>query len=212
MITRSWKNIVGVISSCNRHTNGSKIILRVPISGLFDVDGKQHNDLITRIAPRGSGQYTSATAAGFNQATLFNGFSTSTNMYQTECANSSEWQLCGGKSKIVFGTGSTPAKYTDYKLENPITEGITGVEYYVAKSYNEDSNNYESIITATFTSTIDTTISEVGVVKSICNVSSYSDYEYPSYYYNVLAAREVLDTPIDVKAGETFTVSMKIDI
>ena len=212
MVTRNWKNIVGVISSCNMSTNGTSRILRVPISGLFDVDGKQHNDLVTRIAPSSAGQYISATAAGFNQATLFNGFSTSTNMYPTECVNSSEWQLCGGKSKIVFGTGTTPAKYTDYKLENPITEGITGVEYYVARSYNEDTNAYEAIITATFTSSIDTTISEVGVVKSICNVSSYSDYEYSSYYYNVLAAREVLETPIEVKAGETFTVSIKIDI
>ena len=212
MITRSWKNIVGVISSCNRSTNSYGRILRVPISGLFDVDGNQHNDLITRIAPNSSGQYLSATAAGFNQATLFNGFSTSTNMYPTECANSSEWQLCGGKSKIVFGTGSTPAKYTDYKLENPITEGITGVEYYVVRSYNEDSNNYESIITATFTSTIDTTITEVGLVKSIFDKDNPSWSENASHYYNVLAAREVLETPLDVKAGETFTVSMKIDI
>lgn len=212
MITRSWKNIVGVISSCNRRTEGSSRILRVPISGLFDVDGKQHNDLIARIAPGSTGQYISATAAGFNQATLFNSFSTNTNMYLAECLTSQDWQLCGGKSKIVFGTGSTPFKYTNYALESPINEGITGVEYYVARSYNEDTNAYETIITATFTSSIDTTISEVGVVKSICNVSSYSDYEYASYYYNVLAAREVLETPIDVKAGETFTVSIKIDV
>lgn len=212
MITRSWKNIVGVISSCNRRTAGSNMILRVPISGLFDVDGRQHNDLIARIAPSGTGQYISATATGFNQATLFNSFSTNTNMYLAECLNAQDWQLCGGKSKIVFGTGSTPFKYTNYALESPINEGITGVEYYVARSYNEDTNAYEAIITATFTSSIDTTISEVGVVKSICNVSSYSDYEYASYYYNVLAAREVLETPIEVKAGETFTVSIKIDI
>ena len=113
---------------------------------------------------------------------------------------------------MVFGTGTTPAKYTDYKLENPINEGITGVEYYVAKSYNEDSNNYEAIITATFTSTIDTTISEIRLVKSIFDHDNASNVEYDSYYYNVLAAREVLNTPIDVKAGETFTVSIKIDI
>lgn len=212
MITRSWKNIVGAIYSCNKYTVTNGSILRVPISGLFDVDGKKHTDLVTRIGHTSSVNYVASTATGFNQATLFNGFSTNTNMYQAECLPNSEWQLCGGKSKIVFGTGNTPFKYTDYKLENPITDGITGVEYYVVRSYNEETNAYEAIITATFTSSINTTISEVGVVKSICNCYDYSYYYDASYYYNVLAAREVLETPIEVKAGETFTVSMKIDI
>lgn len=210
MITRSWKNIVGAIYSGTTYNVNSGSVTRVPISGLFDIGGNQHSTLITRAVTTNGSYANYLTAAGFNQASLFNCFSTNTNMSTVE--SYFNWQLSGGKVKMVFGTGNTPAKYTDYKLENPINEGITGVDYYVAKSYNEDSNNYEAIITATFTSTIDTAISEVGLVKSIFDNDNPSYIEYASYYYNVLAAREVLDTPIDVKAGETFTVSMKIDI
>lgn len=210
MVTRNWKNIVGTIYSDTTYNINSGSVTRVPISGLFAIDGSSRSTLVTRLVTNNGSYANYLTAVGFNQASLFNCFSTDTNINTVE--NYFNWQLSGGKVKMVFGTGTTPAKYTDYKLENPITEGITGVEYYVAKSYNEDSNNYESIITATFTSTIDTTITEVGLVKSIFDKDNSSWAEYAAHYYNVLAAREVLETPIEIKAGETFTVSMKIDI
>ena len=210
MVTRNWKNIVGTIYSDTTYNFNSGSVTRVPISGLFAIDGSPRSTIVTRATYNNSTYANYCTAVGFNQASLFNCFSTNTNINIVE--NYYNWQLSGGKVKMVFGTGTTPAKYTDYKLENPITEGITGVEYYVVRSYNEDSNNYESIITATFTSTIDTTITEVGLVKSIFDNDNPSWAENASYYYNVLAAREVLGTPIEVKAGETFTVSMKIDI
>ena len=210
MVTRNWKNIVGTIYSDTTYNTNVGTVTRVPISGLFAIDGSPRSTIVTRAVVSSSTYSNYITAVGFNQASLFNCFSTNTNINTVE--NYFNWQLSGGKAKMVFGTGTTPAKYTDYKLENPITEGITGVDYYVAKSYNEDSNNYESIITATFTSTIDTTITEVGLVKSIFDKDNASWAEYASHYYNVLAAREVLETPIEVKAGETFTVSMKIDV
>lgn len=210
MVTRNWKNIVGTIYSDTTYNINSGSVTRVPISGLFAIDGSSRSTIVTRLVTNNGSYANYLTAVGFNQASLFNCFSNNTDINTVE--NYFNWQLSGGKVKMVFGTGTTPAKYTDYKLENPITEGITGVEYYVAKSYNEDSNNYESIITATFTSTIDTTITEVGLVKSIFDKDNPSWAEYAAHYYNVLAAREALETPIDVKAGETFTVSMKIDI
>lgn len=210
MVTRNWKNIVGTIYSDTTYNVNSGSVTRVPISGLFAIDGSPRSTIVTRLVTTNGSYANYLTAVGFNQASLFNCFSTNTDINTVE--NYFNWQLSGGKVKMVFGTGTTPAKYTDYKLENPITEGITGVEYYVAKSYNEDSNNYESIITATFTSTIDTTITEVGLVKSIFDKDNPSWAEYAPHYYNVLAAREVLETPIEVKAGETFTVSIKIDI
>ena len=210
MVTRNWKNIVGAIYSDTTYNVNSGSVTRVPISGLFAIDGSSRSTIVTRLVTNNGSYANYLTAVGFNQASLFNCFSNNTNINDVE--NYFNWQLSGGKVKMVFGTGTTPAKYTDYKLENPITEGITGVEYYVAKSYNEDSNNYEAIITATFTSTIDATITEVGLVKSIFDKDNPSWAEYAAHYYNVLAAREVLETPIDVKAGETFTVSMKIDI
>ena len=210
MVTRNWKNIVGTVYSDTTYNVNNDTITRVPISGLFAIDGSSRNTLVTRLVKTNATYANYLTAVGFNQASLFNCFSNNTNINTTE--NYFNWQLSGGKVKMVFGTGTTPAKYTDYKLENPINEGITGVDYYVVKSYNEDSNNYEAIITATFTSTIDTTITEVGLVKSIFDADNPSWAEQASHYYNVLAAREVLETPIEVKAGETFTVSIKIDI
>lgn len=210
MVTRNWKNIVGAIYSGTTYNVNDGTITRVPISGLFAIDGSSRSTLVTHLVKIHATYANYYTAVGFNQASLFNCFSNNTNINAIE--NYFNWQLSGGKVKMVFGTGTTPAKYTDYKLENPITEGITGVEYYVVRSYNEDSNNYEAIITATFTSTINTTITEVGLVKSIFDNDNPIYSEYASYYYNVLAAREVLETPIDVKAGETFTVSIKIDI
>ena len=210
MVTRNWKNIVGTIYSDTTYNVNGGTVTRVPISGLFAIDGSPRSTIVTRVVLTNATYANYQTAVGFNQASLFNCFSNNTNINNTE--NYFNWQLSGGKVKMVFGTGTTPAKYTDYKLENPINEGITGVDYYFAKSYNEDSNNYEAIITATFTSTIDTTITEVGLVKSIFDADNPAWAEQASHYYNVLAAREVLETPIDVKAGETFTVSMKIDI
>lgn len=210
MVTRNWKNIVGTVYSDTTYNVNDGTITRVPISGLFAIDGSSRSTLVTRLVKISATYANYYTAVGFNQASLFNCFSNNTNISTVE--NYFNWQLSGGRVKMVFGTGTTPAKYTDYKLENPINEGITGVEYYVVKSYNEDSNNYEAIITATFTSTINTTITEVGLVKSIFDDNNPTYSEYASYYYNVLAAREVLDTPIEVKAGETFTVSIKIDI
>lgn len=210
MVTRNWKNIVGTVYSDTTYNVNNDTVTRVPISGLFAIDGSPHSTLVTRLVRVHATYANYYTAVGFNQASLFNCFSNNTNINTVE--NYFNWQLSGGKVKMVFGTGTTPAKYTDYKLENSINEGITGVEYYVVRSYNEDYNNYEAIITATFTSTINTTITEVGLVKSIFDNNTPSYSEFASYYYNVLAAREVLDTPIDVKAGETFTVSIKIDI
>ena len=146
MVTRNWKNIVGTIYSDTTYNTNVGTVTRVPISGLFAIDGSSRSTIVTRALVSNSTYSNYITAVGFNQASLFNCFSNNTNINAVE--NYFNWQLSGGKVKMVFGTGTTPAKYTDYKLENPITEGITGVDYYVAKSYNEDSNNYESIITA----------------------------------------------------------------
>lgn len=101
-------------------------------------------------------------------------------------------------SVIVFGSGSAEVHPDDYKMSEPIP--VQG-SYRVVSSTTSASTSGMNF-TNTLTSVVEwqgdtTTISEIGLYFG------YSDYGY-------LLARELLQSPITVNNGDTFTVSMKL--
>lgn len=99
-------------------------------------------------------------------------------------------------STFIYGTGNTPVTADDYCLASPITiqSGYTNR----SATITTDTMNFK--ITATMVvewSGAETTISEIGMYYG------FQDYGW-------LLAREVLDSPITVNNGDTFTVSMVI--
>lgn len=97
---------------------------------------------------------------------------------------------------IVFGSGTTPPKKTDYKLNNHITTGLT---------YNNNgtsTNNYvvSWVQTVQNTSTEQITITEVGLFSSL-------DEDQPT----LLLTRTVLDNPVILQPNEVKTFTITID-
>ena len=101
-------------------------------------------------------------------------------------------------SILIFGTGTTPAQDTDYCLESPIPlqTGYSVTSATVSKSTNGDSYS-DTLTFVVVWNREDAEITEIGLYDG------YSDYGW-------LLAREVLKTPISVKNGDTFTVSMTL--
>ena len=92
---------------------------------------------------------------------------------------------------IGVGTGTTPANYLDNDLE---TGGIA-IETGTAKV-----RDGKIIISAAYTPTEDTTITEIGVFAGLDTNS-----------YGILLTRTVFDTPVTIKANTTKTFSITID-
>lgn len=103
-----------------------------------------------------------------------------------------------GHSKgIVLGSGTTPPKYSDYKMEN----WATGLTY---SNNSATWNNPNVILTqsATNNTKADIVVTEVGMFGM--------DSDSNTGYDKVLYTRNVID-PVTIKPGETKTFTIKID-
>ena len=96
-------------------------------------------------------------------------------------------------SGVSFGTGTTPANTTDYKLKNSLPSTQISVSTPSAVSYSRVDTYEEYSVTFGVTNkTADViTISEVGLTAS------------PQTAYPVLVDRTVLDTPVTIPAGQS---------
>lgn len=105
---------------------------------------------------------------------------------------------------LMVGTGTTTPTSTDYTLESPIESNLTHVSSACSKGYNSTTNKSSYVITRTFTYTgsSNITITEIGVFHNGRDASNY---------YAFLLSRELLDTPLTVSPGETFTVTMTLE-
>lgn len=105
---------------------------------------------------------------------------------------------------VFFGSGATPATQYDYKLETPITSGLSIVnpsQY----SFNDNGNGqwtFSASYVVTNTTTAEITIREIGIVTAV-NTDS-------STYYPVLMERTVLDEPITIPAGDAKLITVKL--
>ena len=96
--------------------------------------------------------------------------------------------------KIAIGSGTTPPSIDDYTLESLISIAIASFQL------NEDMGIVT--ISASFTPSEDITINEVGLFIRMTDGAGH--------WFEVLVDRTVLDTSIQVSAGQTATVAYKI--
>lgn len=102
-------------------------------------------------------------------------------------------------STIFVGSGNTTPTREDYKLESIIEENLT----VVSANENLTGNNIVLDKTFTYSGTQDITIAEIGLYKKTIVSST-------GMYNTICFVREVLDTPITISNGDTFTVTMTI--
>ena len=103
------------------------------------------------------------------------------------------------------GTGETAPTLTDYALATDVTASFSNFTVTVNTTYS----NGQEITTAVFTGNNNTgnaiTIKEVGLYKPINSGGTASSY------VNTMLVREVLDTPIELAAGDGFNFAFTWD-
>jgi len=115
-------------------------------------------------------------------------------------ARTEKFTLDSALEGISFGTGTTPAKETDYNLENTITSGITVTLTSNVVRMDGDSPYHEWTFTVTNTGSEELTITEVGYKQSVSCVI------VPGYTTGmsavVLLDRQVRSQPLTLQAGD----------
>ena len=100
------------------------------------------------------------------------------------------------KGGVLFGAGTAPATVQDYKLDAPIT---TGLSIIIPNNFTYAKGNSFQDVAVTYgvtnTSSSEITISEIGLVATI--------YVSGNLYESILVDRTVLDTPVTIPAGES---------
>lgn len=94
------------------------------------------------------------------------------------------------KYKIAIGRGTTPPRKTDYSLADQITESVCNIDMQggMATAFLAYKNTTDS----------DITVTEVGLLTDAGPMSW-------------MLARELLENPVTVKAGEVKTFSITLD-
>lgn len=108
------------------------------------------------------------------------------------------------RPNLVVGSGTTPASASDYRLESEITTLTCSVITGVSDPIN-GTVTYKKTMTNKSSETI--SVSEIGLVRPAWSYPSKGSTSGGTVF-TVLGYREVLDTPIVVPAGDTFTVSI----
>lgn len=106
--------------------------------------------------------------------------------------------------RVKIGTGTTPPKVTDYKIESEIDASKYQASVSNIKVTNFDNEGSTQCINVTVTniSGEPLTVSEIGLENWAGNVFS-DDFHF-------LLAREVFDTPITISPGGVQAFSLKL--
>ena len=131
------------------------------------------------------------------------------NAMSTAVANSNSGSYCS--PGVYFGSGSTPAAKSDYKLESPITSGLTIVNPYIknrAIPMETEEGKYSYVVAFSLQNTSSETINiyEIGLFGE----ADYYKSSSSTTHYAVLFNREVLDTPISIAPGEVKVITYKL--
>ena len=112
-------------------------------------------------------------------------------------------QLKTRNISFQFGSGTTAPSYTDYALETDITNSISNISFTTDSSASSEGAKTTYIITGVNSSNSSITISEIGLCKNF--YTSYNRLLDVPF----MLVREVLDTPITVAAGDSFTLTFE---
>ena len=107
------------------------------------------------------------------------------------------------KGGVSFGAGTAPATVQDYKLDAPIT---TGLSIIFPKNFTyAKGNSFEDVAVTygvTNISSSEITISEIGLVATV--------FVSGNLYNSMLVDRTVLDAPVTIPAGESKQITYTI--
>lgn len=110
-----------------------------------------------------------------------------------------------GSYGVQFGSGTTPAKATDYCLESPVALTFSNPSAVLT---NRTPEGIEHTVTFGVSADNDVTISEVGCfVATDATVNGSNAGSNP-----ILIDRTVLETPIAIKAGQSKQISYTIRV
>jgi hypothetical protein len=138
---------------------------------------------------------------------LLNIFSNTLDQTTQEC--NSDSSNPGGYTKLIFGSGTTPATIEDYCIESQITTGISILSRNIIGEYDISSGLYKNYLVTTCRADSDLKITEVGLVKSIIINPGQYNWNNTTSYANVLALRELLSNPLNLSAGDTFSITIE---
>lgn len=117
-----------------------------------------------------------------------------------------------GSSGVYFGTGSTPATVSDYKLESPITSGLNIIN--TGSTLEEHIKDGVWTLMANYsvqnTTESELNIYEIGLFSRICSSTDDEMFSSVDVLYPILVERTVLDEPITIPAGQTKLVTYKL--
>lgn len=114
------------------------------------------------------------------------------------------YMVSRGDACVSFGSGTTPPVEGDYKLESPLTDGVTFTPGTMQTNLTDEQDTISNTFMITNKGTEDITVSEVGIyapASAGSNSSSTSQY--------TLMERTVFD-PVTIPAGESATVKYEI--
>lgn len=105
---------------------------------------------------------------------------------------------------VYFGSGATPPTREDFKLENPITSGLTITNPSSLVWGGDGNGNYSIAADFVLRNTTDAEIvvREVGFVSAIVK-------SHDADFYPFLMERTVLETPVTIPAGEARLIEYK---
>ncbi len=110
---------------------------------------------------------------------------------------------------IVIGTGSTPASEDDYKLEAPITSGVTASVAAATPGVEPTGIPYlEYTITVTNTGSSELTIREIGYQQTVNTQKPTGTSTAPSSIH--LLDRTVLSAPLTIQAGDAGIIRYRL--
>ena len=107
---------------------------------------------------------------------------------------------------IILGSGDTQPTTKDVKLSNDVTKNLS---YIAGSTSKEESSEYNKLVSVTYkNNTANTvTVKEVGLMMQ----ETPSDVMSYSYYRKALLGRVVLDAPIVMSPGDTYTFTYIIE-
>ena len=102
------------------------------------------------------------------------------------------------RSNLVCGSGDTDVTYDDYCLASPFTTSqvsyVSGVSTESDPKYDAEKQEWTRTYTRNYLANEDITIREIGVYFALTTSDRYLVY------------RQILETPLEVKAGNQFTL------
>jgi hypothetical protein len=110
---------------------------------------------------------------------------------------------------IQVGTGSTAATEDDYKLESPITSGMSASIPTITIDLDSSGNPYiEYLFTLTNNTSSDIVVREIGYVQTLRAPDTQGGSSGYDRYF--LFDRTVLDTPVTVPANDSAAIKYRL--